>query len=428
MFSSSADLRAGLHRCLATLRNAAAGPGEADAPWWSGIPEVLQAAAAARTLTLEQVAPIFTEAPGYALLVGGMARLGLTAPAAEVLARDFADAVLSGRALRAHAGRDVYGASNKRIWDRLVAPVDAAVGRLYGGGVDEEVDVFTRAPNPGVLERLGWLIGFDTQPTGDGHEACAAWLEGQLASLGFAVEVRRAAGYAPLLVAMRPARGLRGEVVMYGHYDVSPYELERPWRYPPQRLTAAEGRLWGRGVADNLGPLATRLWAVGSLDEAPALRWFIQGEEERGSPFAHAVLPELLAGLRPTVWLEETGYHDHADGTLRLLARTIGGRPGESAPPDAALADLLLGLRLLMVSRRLATREEWRSLNKDVVAGGCPYGHNLPTGARYIALGVNDSRARIHTTDESIPAWTPALHREELQVVFRWADRVADGP
>lgn len=427
MFSSSADLRAGLHRTLAVIA-AAAPRGPVDAVWWSTLPEGLRDSARRRALTLEELGPLFVAAEAHERLFAGFARLSAgEPPPAEVLGRMFADAVLSGRALKAHGGRDVYGASNKRIWDALVEPVARAVHRCYGPDVADwaSMDVRAREPDAAVVALLERLIAFDTQPGGAGHETCADFVAGLLRARGFSVELVRAAGHAPVIVATRAPRGLRGEIVFYGHYDVSPYQPERSWRYPPQVLTVAEGRLWGRGVADDLGPLVTRLWALESLEETPALRWFIQGEEERGSPLAHRVFPKLLAGLRPTLWLEETGYHDQEDGTLRLLARTIGARPGESSPPDQALDDLLLGLRLLMGRYDLGTREEHRSLNKDAFASGCPYGRNLPGDGRYIALGVNDSRARIHTTDESIPAWTVALHREELRLVFRWADRAA---
>lgn len=428
MFSSSRDLREGLHRTLAVVAAAAAGSvAAADAPWWMFLPDERRAAARKGELTLEQLVPLFTESVAHAGLVTAFHRLGAGEPlSGEALAQMFAEALLSSRALRMHGGRDVYGASNKRIWDALVVPVATAVEGAYGPGlVAWEVDsVRSGAPEAGALRLLETLMNFATVPGGDGHSACAAWLTEQLVVRGFAVECLRAEGHAPILVATRPARGLRGEIVLYGHYDVDAIVDAQSWRYDPRVLTLAEGRLWGRGVADNLGPLAARLWALDSLEAAPALRWVIQGEEERGSPFAHRVFPDLLSRLRPTLWLEETGYHDHADGTLRLLARTIGARSDASEAPDVPLQALLLGLRLLMGRCGLPTREEHRGLNKAVVDGGCPFNRNLPAGARYIALGVNDSRAKIHARDESIPGWTFPVHREELRLAFHWADRV----
>ncbi len=429
MFSSSRDLREGLHRTLAVVAAAVAeDPVAADAAWWSVLPQDRQGAAREGSLALGELMPLFTEAGAYARLEVALARIGSRPPLpVGDLAQSFTDALLSGRALRMHGGRDVYGASNKRLWDALVAPVEVALDQAYGPGfaARQVREARTGEPDPEALRLLTAIMDFATDPDGRGHDACAGWLTEQLVMRGFSVECLRSTGHAPILVAHRPGRGLRGEVLLYGHYDVDAIRDESLWQHDPRKLTLVDGRLWGRGVADNLGPLAARLWAVDTFTRTPALRWVIQGEEEIGSPFAHRVFPGLLSQFRPTVWLEETGYHDHADGTLRLLARTIGKIADSSEPPDEALQGLLLGLRLLMRSCGLATREEHRGLNKAVVDGGCPFNRNLPPGARYIALGVNDSRARIHARDESIPGWTFPVHRDELELLFRWADRAA---
>jgi hypothetical protein len=205
---------------------------------------------------------------------------------------------------------------------------------------------------------------------------------------------------------------------------VTPFGREQKWKHPPRELTVADGRLFARGVADNKGPLACRLAALAGLDATPSLTWLIQGEEETGSPVAHALLPAVMRDLRPTLWLDETGYHDHEDGTLRLLGRTIG-EVDASLPPDAALSDLLRALRGLASRWGVAARHECRGLNKNVVEGGCPFNHALPEGGRYLAVGVNDSGARIHGLNESLPGWTFPLHAAELDVTFRWVDRTA---
>ncbi|MCB9779939.1 MAG: M20 family metallopeptidase [Alphaproteobacteria bacterium] len=275
---------------------------------------------------------------------------------------------------------------------------------------------------PSALRTLEALVAFDTSPGGPDHTACIDWLGNRLRALGFELEVHGAAPGRPLLVAHRNARGLSGHVVFYGHYDVtSPGRPER-WRFPPWQLSRAEGRLWGRGVADNKGPLACRLSALEHLDATPAITWLIQGEEECGSDVARAILPGLMPRLEASLWLDETGYHDHEDGTLRLLGRTLG-PDGESRPPDRALGSLLDDLRDLAARWGVGVRHECRGLNKSAVQGGCPFNEHLPVGARYLALGVNDSAGHIHGRDESVPEWTFALHAAELEVVFRWADR-----
>ncbi|MBK8593674.1 MAG: hypothetical protein IPN77_32115 [Sandaracinaceae bacterium] len=73
----------------------------------------------------------------------------------------------------------------------------------------------------------------------------------------------------------------------------------------------------------------------------------------------------------------------------------------------------------------VAARHERRGLNKSVVEGGCPFNRALPEGARTLAVGVNDSGARIHGLNESLPGWTFPLHAAELDVIFRWVGRAA---
>ena len=215
-----------------------------------------------------------------------------------------------------------------------------------------------------------------------------------------------------------------GHLVLYGHYDVTPFGREQKWTHPPRTLTVEGGRLFARGVGDNKGPLACRLAALSAIDSTPALTWLIQGEEETGSVVAHALLPVVMENLRPTLWLDETGYHDHEDGTLRLLGRSVG--PHETShPPDAALTNLLRALRALASRWGISARHECRGLNKTFVEGGCPFNHSLPEGARYLAIGVNDSQARIHGLNESLPGWTFPLHAAELDVIFHWVDRTA---
>lgn len=451
MFSSSDNLRSALHRVLAVSQIigteiesdavATQSGTRQDTPWWqtfSTLSADEQAAVRTGQLSRRRIGELMCMDTVYAALCATWRRLDLAAlPPPARLAEAFRDAEISSRAISQHGGRDVYGSSNKRLWDILVAPLGGALSAHWGdevvGWYDGPTDA-VRAEDHAAVSCLRDLLAFDTRPEGPGHRSCVGYLRQRFTQLGFDVEVEEGHG-PPILVAHRPARGLQGAVVMYGHYDVAPLGRAQ-FTHPPMELTPvaddsrAPGaehapRLFGRGVADNKGPLAVRIAALGGLRETPALHVLLQGEEETGSRSAHAFFPQHMAALHPTVWLDETGYHDHVDGTLRLLARTIGPQPDQSCPPDAAMRELLMSLRLLASRHRVATREEWRSLNKSEVAGGCPFNHNLPMGARYLALGINDTRAQIHRADESIPTWTFQLHREELRQLFRWVDRTA---
>lgn len=428
MYASSSHLKTGLHRVLAVADGLEAPlpPGE-NVAWWTMLEKDEQAAGRDHSLSLSALAAIFQRPDVQHRLDEARLRCGLGPLDHAAVGAAFRSSIISGKAHRAHMGRDVYGISNKALWDQVCDDFGRAVasraGPLLGEGPVARDD---GGPTSGMLEALAALTRFDTSPTGADHDACVDWLCARLTRLGFTSRLHGHEPGPPLIVAHRPARGLRGHVVLYGHYDVTPFGRESRWKHPPRELTAAEGRLFARGVADNKGPLACRLGALAEQAATPELTWILQGEEETGSLVARTFLPALLADLRPTLWLDETGYHDHEDGTLRLLARAVGS--GDvSLPPDAALDDLLRALRALASRWGIAARHERRGLNKNVVEGGCPFNHALPSGARYLAVGVNDSAARIHGLNESLPAWTFPLHAAELDVIFRWADGVAGG-
>ena len=398
MFSSRQDLRAGLRRAAALV--------------WRAANPIAPAPAPRNDLDLAGYRALIASEAGFESFRSGAFALGAQLPDRSALDRGFADAILSARALEFHGGRDVYGGRNKWIWDSVVTPILSAAATRWGPSVVDP-DLHSQTILDHAVEHLGALISFDTSPAGSGHAACAEWICTQMHALGFAVERRHFSRSPPLVVARRPSRGARGCVALYGHYDVTS-PGNGGWRFPPNSVTAADGRLWGRGVADNKGPLACRIAAISRLPRAPELVWLIQGEEETGSQSARHHFPSLLRDLRPTLWLDETGYHDHPDRTLRLIARGI----------DGPMADLMAGLRCLADAAGVGTREEIRGLNKSFVGGGCPYDASLPRDARYLALGVNDSRANIHAVDESIPTWTFALHLAELALIFDWTDQV----
>jgi acetylornithine deacetylase/succinyl-diaminopimelate desuccinylase-like protein len=78
-------------------------------------------------------------------------------------------------------------------------------------------------------------------------------------------------------------------VLFYGHYDVQPPEPLELWHTPPFEPDIRDGRIYGRGVADNKGQHLCHIWAVrawrGAAGELPVtVKFLIEGEEETGSP------------------------------------------------------------------------------------------------------------------------------------------------
>ncbi len=92
----------------------------------------------------------------------------------------------------------------------------------------------------------------------------------------------------PIIVAERKGPKAWPHVVIYGHYDVQPADPYEEWKTQPFDATVKDGRMYGRGSADNKGPLLAHVAAVASLlEENPSLplriTFVVEGEEEIGS-------------------------------------------------------------------------------------------------------------------------------------------------
>lgn len=75
-------------------------------------------------------------------------------------------------------------------------------------------------------------------------------------------------------------------VLLYAHHDVQPVPDAGQWKTEPFTATQYDGRLYGRGSADDGGGIAIHSGALHALGEdLPVnIKVFIEGEEEMGSP------------------------------------------------------------------------------------------------------------------------------------------------
>lgn len=95
---------------------------------------------------------------------------------------------------------------------------------------------------------------------------------------------------APAVVARRPAPDGARTVLLYAHHDVQPPGAETDWTTPAFVPTERDGRLYGRGTADDKAGVMVHVAALRALLPAwgPAdgvgLVVFVEGEEESGSP------------------------------------------------------------------------------------------------------------------------------------------------
>lgn len=99
-------------------------------------------------------------------------------------------------------------------------------------------------------------------------------------------------GFAPAVLAKLPALPGQPTVLLYAHHDVQPENDPAEWDSPPWEPTERNGRLYGRGVADDKAGIMAHLAAIRALgaDRLVGVTVFIEGEEE----VASATLPDLL--------------------------------------------------------------------------------------------------------------------------------------
>ncbi|MBL9194648.1 MAG: M20/M25/M40 family metallo-hydrolase [Opitutaceae bacterium] len=138
------------------------------------------------------------------------------------------------------------------------------------------------------------------------------FVAGLLTSIGFSVEVVPTDLH-PIVLAHRGGPVHWPHVIIYGHYDVQPADPLNLWKSPAFEPEIRGQRLFGRGAADNKGPLMTHIAAVGRLlerrpDLPLRISFLIEGEEEIGSPsfpkFLQAYRDRLKADF---VYLSDTG-------------------------------------------------------------------------------------------------------------------------
>ncbi|MEU5834584.1 dipeptidase [Streptomyces diacarni] len=153
----------------------------------------------------------------------------------------------------------------------------------------------------------------------------ADWLAAALRATGFpVVEVWETDG-APAVFAEWPAADPAAPTVLvYGHHDVQPAAVADGWHSEPFEPQERQGRLYGRGAADDKGQVffhtlgvRAHLAATGRTAPAVGLKLLIEGEEESGSPHFPALLRAHAARLAcDAVVVSDTGMWDENTPTV----------------------------------------------------------------------------------------------------------------
>ncbi len=132
----------------------------------------------------------------------------------------------------------------------------------------------------------------------------------------------------PAVLATRAARAGRPTILLYAHHDVQPVGDESLWETPPFEPTVRDGRLYGRGAADDKAGIMTHIAALRVLAEVTdgdpdlGIALFIEGEEEAGSRSFTQFLNDNAAALASDVIVvADSGNWDSRTPALTVSLR-----------------------------------------------------------------------------------------------------------
>ncbi len=182
------------------------------------------------------------------------------------------------------------------VSERLRTSIDAAFPRI----VEQLTELV-------AIQGIAWEA-FDAAELDRSSEAVAALIR----SSGIDdVRILRvdngAAPGGPAVVARRPAAEGMPTVLLYAHHDVQPPGDPALWETEPFVATERNGRLYGRGTADDKAGIMAHVGAFTALAEVVGesfgvgVTLFIEGEEEAGSPTFRSFLETYRDDLEADV-------------------------------------------------------------------------------------------------------------------------------
>jgi acetylornithine deacetylase/succinyl-diaminopimelate desuccinylase-like protein len=159
---------------------------------------------------------------------------------------------------------------------------------------------------PGVRADLERLVripgiafeGFDHSHVERSAEAVAELLRG----CGLDTEIVRHGGQ-PAVIGRRAAPAGAPTVLLYAHHDVQPVGDVSLWTSDPFEPVERDGRLYGRGAADDKAGVLAHVAALRAFgDQLPVgVVVFVEGEEEYGSDSLDAIIAAHTDELRSDV-------------------------------------------------------------------------------------------------------------------------------
>ena len=163
------------------------------------------------------------------------------------------------------------------------------------------------------LKEFAAIPSVSTDPAHAGDvQRAGAWVAAKLAAAGpFTVRTMPTPGASVVYAEWLGAPSAL-TILVYGHYDVQPEDPAEKWVTPPFAPTLHDGRLYGRGVSDDKGPMLIPIKVAEAFfaerGRLPLnVKFMIEGEEEIGSRHLEEFIKQNKNTLKADVVVSADG-------------------------------------------------------------------------------------------------------------------------
>jgi len=188
------------------------------------------------------------------------------------------------------------------------------------------------------LERMVRIPSVSADPEATGQLAASAELVADLLrAAGLDTEILTVEGGRPAVLGHRPAPSGAPTVLLYAHHDVQPTGDRVDWTSDPFEPEERDGRLYGRGSADDKAGIALHLAVLRAYGDAlpVGVVVLVEGEEEIGSP----TLAQFLATHRDRLAADVVVLADSSNWTVDVPALTTSLRGGAHVDVEVRTLD-----------------------------------------------------------------------------------------
>lgn len=192
-------------------------------------------------------------------------------------------------------------------------------------GFYEKLDSYVDKNTEKLLQHMYDLVSRPSvSSSGEGVESCCDFIVERMREIGIEAEKHTEVKPYPVITGRIGNDPTKKTVLIYAHYDTQPIGDLSKWRTEPLTPTLIDGKVYGRGTADNKGPLSAHLCAaeffMKEYGELPVnLKFLFEGCEESNSSGLHEFISENIELLKSDVTYFCDGSKNHNDTPIIAL-------------------------------------------------------------------------------------------------------------